>query len=490
MNYSEALKLFGFTSNFTKEELKKRYLELSKKYHPDLNGDEEMMKKVNYAYEVLKKGGSYEVTKSRRTQNKQENYDEFLMYYNNLRRKLDFYVSKTVYLPDTLEYKYAKAIEDVVKAFSFSKEKLHVDFKYNVAIGSIKDLFKSYKNEILKNVPEFWISKFEPINDNCSFDAYVNEVNKIRTKYEKVDKNLDKIILSMFKDKKVNSKILEEIADLKEIILKEIVDEKITIEDGIYRLQTEIKVRILKDEELNNKMWDTYKAIMNNFNKRMMKLKPTDTEDIDIAMNVFNRAMTKLKAIQLGRIDEKVLGILGNLTFTNSDELKESEYELYITANFSDNEETEIVLKKGEVGNLVSFLKKFPSGMAEEVFMTKEEFYKKYNNFKDVLKDLNFLGDKGYIQYLNTKFITTALYYYENTGCYILLTENDKILLVNFDEFHSLNTHATDTASRTYKDKQALYDRFYNSFLKSKKEIKFKNNENNILKREKNKENI
>lgn len=294
----------------------------------------------------------------------------------------------------------------------------------------------------------------------------------------------------MFKDKKVNSKILEEIADLKEIILKEIVCEKITIEDGIYRLQAEIRVRILKDDELNNKMWDTYKAIMNNFNKRMMKLKPTDTEDIDIAMNVFNRAMTKLKAVQLGRTDENVLGILRNLAFTNSDELKESEYELYITANFSDNEETEIVLKNGEAGNFVSFLKKFPSGMAEEVFMTKEEFYKKYNNFKDVLKDLNFLGDKGYIQYLNTKFITTALYYYKNTGCYILLTENDKILLVNFDEFHSLNIHVTDIASRTYKDKQALYDRFYNCFFNSKKEIKFRNNANNILKREKNKENI
>ena len=46
MDYSEALKLFGFTGNFTKEELKKRFLKLSKKYHPDLNGDEEMMKKV------------------------------------------------------------------------------------------------------------------------------------------------------------------------------------------------------------------------------------------------------------------------------------------------------------------------------------------------------------------------------------------------------------------------------------------------------------
>lgn len=486
MDYSEALKLFGFTSNFTKEELKKRFLKLSKKYHPDLNGDEEMMKKVNSAYEVLKS-----CTSQYKTAKKQDNYDELLIkYYNKVKEKVGAYASKTVYLSDTLEFKYANAVDDVIKTFTLEKTTQLINFKYYVIAGSIKDLFKSYKNEILKNVPEFWISKFEPINDDCSFDAYVNEVNKIRTKYEKVDKNLDKIILSMFKDKKVNSKILEEIADLKEIILKEIVREKITIEDGIYRLQAEIRVRILKDDELNNKMWDTYKAIMNNFNKRMMKLKPTDTEDIDIAMNVFNRAMTKLKAVQLGRTDENVLGILGNLAFTNSDELKESEYELYITANFSDNEETEIVLKNGEAGNFVSFLKKFPSGMAEEVFMTKEEFYKKYNNFKDVLKDLNFLGDKGYIQYLNTKFITTALYYYKNTGCYILLTENDKILLVNFDEFHSLNIHVTDIASRTYKDKQALYDRFYNCFFNSKKEIKFRNNANNILKREKNKENI
>ena len=44
MNYNDALILFGLTDNYTKEELKKRYLELSKKHHPDLNGDEEMMK--------------------------------------------------------------------------------------------------------------------------------------------------------------------------------------------------------------------------------------------------------------------------------------------------------------------------------------------------------------------------------------------------------------------------------------------------------------
>lgn len=484
MNYNEALKLFGFTGNFTKEELKKRFLKLSKKYHPDLNGDEEMMKKINSAYEVLK---SHKVS-SKSTVN-----DELMKKYNDLKEKLKFYTSKTVYLPDTLEFKYANAIDNVIKTFTLEKTIQLIeliDFKYYITNGAIKDLFESYRNEILKNVPEFWISNFEPINDDCSFDDYVKEVNEIRRKYEKIDKSLNQIILSMFKDKNVNSKILEEIFDVKEIIIKEIIDKKITLDDGIYKLQAEIKTRILKIEALNNKIWNTYKAIMNNFNKRMKELNPTDIEDIDVAMKAFNKAMATLKSVQLGTEDEKVLGTLGSLTFTNNDELKESEYELYITANLSDNEETEIVLKKGEVGNFVSFLKKFPSGMAEEVFMTKEGFYKKYNNFKDVLKDLNFLGDKGYIQYLNTKFITTALYYYKNTGCYILLTENDKILLVSFNEFHSLNIHVTDIASRTYKDKQALYDRFYNSFLKNKKEMKFKNNENNILKREKNKENI
>lgn len=474
MDYSEALKLFGFTGNFTKEELKKRYLELSKKYHPDLNGDEEMMKKINSAYEVLK---SYSVS------------SDLVKYYDSLKERLKFFASKTVYLPDTLEFKYAKEIDEVIEKFNFNMSKSALDLFYNVILDHIKDIFAKYKKEVLKNVPVFFVSKFEPINDDCSFDDYVKKVNEIRNKYEKIDKGLNQIILSMFKDKNVNSKILEEIFDVKEIIIKEIIDKKITLDDGIYKLQAEIKTRILKIEALNNKIWNTYKAIMNNFNRRMKELNPTDIEDIDVAMKAFNKAMATLKSVQLGTEDEKVLGTLENLTFTNSDELKENEYELYITANFSDGEEPEIVLKTGENGNLVSFLKKI-ADMTEEVFVAKEVFYKKYSSFKDVLKNLDFLGDKGYVQYLNTKSMATALYYYENAGCYIVLTKNNEIIIVRYNKFDSLSPFVTDIASRTYKDKQVLYDKIYNSFLKSKKEIKFKNNENNILKREKNKENI
>lgn len=482
MDYSEALKLFGFTSNFTKEELKKRYLELSKKYHPDLNGDEEMMKNVNSAYEVLK---------SHKMSSKSTVNDELMKKYNDLKEKLKFYTSKTIYLPDTLEFKYAKEIDEVIEKFNFNMSKSALDLFYSVILDHIKDIFAKYKKEVLKNVPVFFVSKFEPINDDCSFDDYVKKVNEIRNKYEKIDKGLNQIILSMFKDKNVNSKILEEIFDVKEIIIKEIIDKKITLDDGIYKLQAEIKTRILKIEALNNKIWNTYKAIMNNFNKRMKELNPTDIEDIDVAMKAFNKAMATLKSVQLGTEDEKVLGTLENLTFTNSDELKENEYELYITANFSDGEEPEIVLKTGENGNLVSFLKKI-ADMTEEVFVAKEVFYKKYSSFKDVLKNLDFLGDKGYVQYLNTKSMATALYYYENAGCYIVLTKNNEIIIVRYNKFDSLSPFVTDIASRTYKDKQVLYDKIYNSFLKNKKNVKIKdvkinNNEKNILKREKNK---
>ncbi|WP_428025299.1 J domain-containing protein [Arcobacter sp.] len=50
----KAKDFFGFTSEPTKEEIKKRYKELAKKYHPDINdhGDE-LMQELNHYKDVL-----------------------------------------------------------------------------------------------------------------------------------------------------------------------------------------------------------------------------------------------------------------------------------------------------------------------------------------------------------------------------------------------------------------------------------------------------
>lgn len=51
---SKAKEFFGFTQTPTKEEVKKRYKELAKKYHPDLNnGEDTKMKELNHYRDIL-----------------------------------------------------------------------------------------------------------------------------------------------------------------------------------------------------------------------------------------------------------------------------------------------------------------------------------------------------------------------------------------------------------------------------------------------------
>jgi len=52
----KAKDFFGFTHSATKEEIKKRYKELARKYHPDINnGDDVKMKELNHYRDVLMK---------------------------------------------------------------------------------------------------------------------------------------------------------------------------------------------------------------------------------------------------------------------------------------------------------------------------------------------------------------------------------------------------------------------------------------------------
>lgn len=50
----KAKEFFGFTHSPTKEEIKKKYKELARKYHPDINdNDDTMMKDLNHYRDVL-----------------------------------------------------------------------------------------------------------------------------------------------------------------------------------------------------------------------------------------------------------------------------------------------------------------------------------------------------------------------------------------------------------------------------------------------------
>ncbi len=52
--FHKALEFMGLTPFITYKEIKKRYIELSKKYHPDFGGNSEIMDELNNSYNLLK----------------------------------------------------------------------------------------------------------------------------------------------------------------------------------------------------------------------------------------------------------------------------------------------------------------------------------------------------------------------------------------------------------------------------------------------------
>ena len=49
----EALEILGLPTLVTKDDIKKQYLYLAKKYHPDQGGDSQKMEEINSAYSLL-----------------------------------------------------------------------------------------------------------------------------------------------------------------------------------------------------------------------------------------------------------------------------------------------------------------------------------------------------------------------------------------------------------------------------------------------------
>ena len=54
----QALAVLGLPPDATRQQIKRRYRELAKKYHPDRGGDQQELRRIIAAYELLKKSSS------------------------------------------------------------------------------------------------------------------------------------------------------------------------------------------------------------------------------------------------------------------------------------------------------------------------------------------------------------------------------------------------------------------------------------------------
>lgn len=410
MNYNEALNLFGFTGSFTEESLRKKYLELSKKYHPDMGGSDEMMKKVNAAYDALK--------------GKSTNFD--LSYFNNLKDKLQRFVSKKVYIVGSTEYKCVNKINELLETLPLTSDKNVLNTAYNNILLKVNAILKDYRKSILGNIPDRFLKKYNK-DMVGTIDEFFEKINNIKKEHDEIQKSLDDVVQSF--EVKISANTLEKILGIKATILSDIIEDKISLQDGVNRLRCEIMTMIIQKEALDKELEETYNAILVNFNTRMKELNFTDNEQIKTSLDTLKSALEKLQLVKENKLNKEILSSLRTLDFKTkidfenvedkNDNQENDNYEIFITRD-SNKDIPEFVIKLFKDGEFIHFLRKYINDSQKnevDEFLTYESnFYEKYMRLDEFLDNAEFINKFYNDHYGNGRL---ALYLFDNTVIYI-----------------------------------------------------------------------
>ena len=351
MNYNDALILFGVSSKFTKEELKKRYLELSKKYHPDLNGDEEMMKKVNMAYDILKN-------------------DENKSYFTESLNKFEKYKSKLKYSSGSLEAAYKIIINNLIDRLGGADVSPRDE---KIIYCELQNKYREYMNKVLASEQ---INDLIQIDFDQDFDSFVKNLKKIVNSY--IVLNLDKYISKVqYPKSSIETRYAEEI-------------------NLIIQAYNKKKISLIRQEIILNKIKERYQKYEAEILKQSFI---TDIIDINYEQNfddfvkdlkniVDNHIVTKTKQ-EIDRVAKRTIGACSIANdFPNLiDKIKLNTFVTLIDCNFT---------KKDE---FITIMKKYLSGWVDIYFKRKMLI--------DLIKDNNLECDSDIqtlINNLNEKF--------------------------------------------------------------------------------------
>ncbi len=256
MNFYEALIVFGLNSDYTEEELNKKYYSLAKQYHPDTLANKpakeqassaEMLKKINEARDILSKS-----LKEGKSSQYRPNFSNYTSSQSEA-RKIDLKKRKEKVLSFIEKNRYFRS--DIRKEFmgtiynfnSFvTKYITYVDNAESIDL--VDNFFDSYKKELkvwyhtFKNIyfNRYLIPKsfdFE-IDINLSLDEFYEKLENIKEESIKVlfVKEVDDIIRP-FKSNKYYEDLKSLIENLRNETVKNILD----IDSSLYDYKTNEK---------------------------------------------------------------------------------------------------------------------------------------------------------------------------------------------------------------------------------------------------------
>lgn len=286
-NYYDIL---GVSKDASAEEIKKAYLKLAKKYHPDTSKEdnaEEMMAKINEAYDVLSdesKRAKYDLDLSEETLENsyvsEEEYEETVKNYTEKERKV----------AERLAVKQAILDE-------FEKKDLILDAKKDIIIGAYSGEYdkESYYYTVLD-----WVKIVKEYNqglEELKVKAYdydlIEQVNQISELIEEIEKEIEDMPMSFTDaDFYVEKQVLLEMID------KEATD-----------LNLQIESIITKWEELYSYCYE--KKFDNETLARLSKELVNDTKSIAERSNRLINDMNKLRIEDKFDINYSIVKLLG-----------------------------------------------------------------------------------------------------------------------------------------------------------------------------------
>lgn len=188
MSIEQAKRLFELEDNFTKQKLTKKYRELCKKYHPDVNygsNSEEIMQKINESYDLLK--------------NHLNDIDNFSDYKQKQIVKLKEFLSSLTQVDFS---KYDSKIKNVYECARNEENTIYSKL--------LQEISNSNKKEELDNIIKHYRIEIKKL-----INSFVNIIYLIYKNYSialKFDSELEKLIL-LFKDNFKNYHTINEASE-------------------------------------------------------------------------------------------------------------------------------------------------------------------------------------------------------------------------------------------------------------------------------------
>ena len=183
MNLQKALKIMGLTPDFSEKELKEKYRELAKKYHPDHNiGNKEALKKmqeINAAHEYLKK-----------TLGKPKTNTNFFALKNEFKNKISKYLLNIkITLKDNDIIDIANKINETIANYILLLDLIKLnEMQLNQEYKKVENIIKQKYEKLKQIIIEKLIIKCNqlPFNQEAELkNILLNAIKIIDVEYEK-----------------------------------------------------------------------------------------------------------------------------------------------------------------------------------------------------------------------------------------------------------------------------------------------------------------